>query len=321
MHQIQEWAERIYTAVESVFFGNHTAVELILAAILCRGHILIEDVPGVGKTVLARAVAAALGGSFSRIQCTPDLMPADILGVSIFNPAEGNFTFRKGPIEANIVLVDEINRATPRTQSALLEAMAEGQVSIENSVRPLPSPFLILATENPIDFEGTFPLPEAQKDRFFITISVGYPSREAEAAILESQNHALEHPVASVSAVSTMEEIISHQQGILAVHVSGEIRRYILTITAATRKSSALRLGVSPRGSLALFRGSQALASLRGRDFVIPEDIEALLLPVLSKRIILTPEQLLKGITEHAAIQQIADDIEVPLPRRGEREQ
>jgi MoxR-like ATPase len=314
MNEIKDWGTKVCASVEKVFFGKHEVIEKILASILCRGHILIEDVPGVGKTILARAIAASLGGSLSRIQCTPDLMPADILGISIFNPQKGEFTFRPGPIEANVVLVDEINRATPRTQSALLEAMAEGQVSIDNTIRPLPKPFLLLATENPIDFEGTFPLPEAQKDRFFLSLTVGYPSRESEKMILDSQNKGLAHPVESVTAVSSPEEILKYQKDILSVYVSEELRSYILDLTEATRNSTLLKLGVSPRGSLALFRGAQALAALRGRNFVVPEDIRELILPVFSKRIILKPDQLLKGITEAIAVQRISDQIIVPIP-------
>jgi len=314
MNEIKDWGTKVCASVEQVFFGKHEVIEKILASILCRGHILIEDVPGVGKTILARAIAASLGGSLSRIQCTPDLMPADILGISIFNPQKGEFTFRPGPIESNVVLVDEINRATPRTQSALLEAMAEGQVSIDNTIRPLPRPFLLLATENPIDFEGTFPLPEAQKDRFFLSLTVGYPSRESEKMILDSQNKGLAHPVESVTAVSSPEEILKYQKEILSVYVSEELRSYILDLTEATRTSTLLKLGVSPRGSLALFRGAQALAALRGRDFVVPEDIRELILPVFSKRIILKPDQLLKGITEAIAVQRISDQITVPIP-------
>lgn len=318
MNEIQDWGVKVCASVERVFFGKHDVIEKILASILCRGHILIEDVPGVGKTILARAIAASLGGSLSRIQCTPDLMPADILGISIFNPQKGVFTFRPGPIEANVVLVDEINRATPRTQSALLEAMAEGQVSIDNTIRPLPKPFLLLATENPIDFEGTFPLPEAQKDRFFLSLTIGYPSRESEEMILDSQNRELAHPVESVTAVSSPEEILKYQKEILSVYVSAELRGYILDLADATRTSTMLKLGVSPRGSLALFRGAQALAALRGRDFVVPEDIRELILPVFSKRIILKPDQLLKGITEKIAIQRITENITVPIPGKQE---
>ncbi len=314
MNEIREWGIRVSTAVEQVFFGKHDEVEKILAAVLCRGHVLIEDVPGTGKTILARAVAASLGGSFARIQCTPDLMPADILGVSIYNPKKGEFSFRKGPIEAHIVLVDEVNRATPRTQSALLEAMAEEQISIDNTIRQLPRPFLILATENPVEFEGTYPLPEAQKDRFFMSLSIGYPPRDSEAQVLESQNRALDHPVKSVTAVSSPEEILRHQEKILSVHVSSELRGYILDLVDATRKSSLLRLGVSPRGSLALYRGSQALAALSGRDYVIPEDITCLIQPIFSKRVILKPEEVMKGMTDTLAVQRIAETVPVPIP-------
>lgn len=312
--RIQKWGKAVGDSVGSVFFGSRQVIEQILTAVLCRGHVLIEDVPGVGKTILARAAAASLGGTFARIQCTPDLMPTDIIGVSVYNPADGKFTFRPGPIEANVVLVDEINRATPRTQSALLEAMAEGQISIDHEVRKLPSPFLVLATENPIDFEGTYPLPEAQKDRFFLSLSLGYPSGDAEMLILEAQNHSLSHPVENLTAVSLPEDVLALQNQVLEVYVSPELRRYILGLTAATRESSLLKLGVSPRGSLALFHGAQALAALRGRDFVIPEDIRELAPPIFSKRIILKPEQAMKGMTEDIVIRRCVEQVPVPVP-------
>jgi len=283
--KVREWAETIRRSVERVFFGKSEIIEKLLVTLLCRGHALLEDVPGVGKTILARALASSLGGEFRRIQCTPDLLPADVLGVSVYNPKSGEFNFREGPILTNILLVDEINRATPRTQSALLEAMAENQISVDGNRIPLPDPFFLIATENPVEFEGTFPLPEAQKDRFFMVLKIGYPPREAEEEILESQRR-ITHPVTDVKPVTALQTLLEMQKQLLEVHVDNDLRSYLLTITEQTREDSRLLLGVSPRGSLALYRGSQALAAVRGRNYVIPEDIKELALPIFSKRII-----------------------------------
>ncbi len=310
--KVQQWAERVRESIERVFYGKTEVIEKLLVAMLCRGHVLLEDVPGLGKTILARALAASIGGKFTRIQCTPDLLPADVLGVSVYNPKSGEFKFREGPILTNLLLVDEINRATPRTQSALLEAMAENQISIDGNRIPIPDPFLLMATENPVEFEGTFPLPEAQKDRFFLTLRIGYPSREAEEQILESQRR-MTHPVTDITPVTDLGVLLEMQKAILGVHVGSELRTYLLNITGETRGDTRLALGVSPRGSLALYRGAQALAALRGRTYAVPEDIKELSMPVLSKRIIIKSEHTIRGLTEERAIQDILERIEVPV--------
>jgi len=319
VHAVQSWSNRIIESVETVFFGKRAVVERLLVALLCRGHVLLEDVPGVGKTVLARALTASLGGSFSRIQCTPDLLPADILGVSVYNPNDGSFTFREGPIVANIVLVDEINRATPRTQSALLEATAEGQVSIEGKRRALPDPFFLMATENPVEFEGTFPLPEAQKDRFLLSVSIGYPDPVSEAAILESQRR-LTHPVNDLVAVTELQEVLGHQEQVVSVHVDSEVMRYIGELVSRTRTHGNVRIGVSPRGTLALYKASQALATLRGRDYVVPEDVKELCPSVFGKRIIMSNQALIRGIQVESVIGEIIESTVAPVVterRRG----
>jgi MoxR-like ATPase len=316
MKKVREWAESIRRSVERVFFGKGEIIEKLLVTLLCRGHALLEDVPGVGKTILARALASSLGGKFRRIQCTPDLLPADVLGVSVYNPKTGEFNFREGPILTNILLVDEINRATPRTQSALLEAMAENQISVDGKRTPLPEPFFLIATENPVEFEGTFPLPEAQKDRFFMVLKIGYPSREAEEEILESQRR-ITHPVTDIEPVTDLSSLLEMQTLLLDVHLSPELKTYLLNITSETRTDNRLLLGVSPRGSLALYRGSQALAAIRGRNYIIPEDIKELAPPVLSKRIIVKSEHSIRGLTEQRVISDILDRIEVPVFKSG----
>ncbi len=310
--EINNWSREVIRAVEKVFFGKHNVIEKILVSLLCGGHVLVEDVPGVGKTILARAVAVCLGGKFKRIQCTPDLLPADVIGISVYNPKDAVFKFHPGPILSNIVLVDEINRATPRTQSALLEAMAENQVTVEGKRMPLPAPFFLMATENPIEFEGTFPLPEAQKDRFFMALKIGYPPRDAESLILETQRRTT-HPITDLKPVSNPGSVLEIQNTVVNVQVDDSIRDYILDIVTASRKHSLFQLGISPRGSLALYKGAQALAALRGRDYVIPEDIKELALPIFSKRVIIKPEQLMKGVTEEIALGQLLDSIDLPV--------
>jgi len=311
---VREWSELIRQSAEKAFYGKGDVVEKLLAALLCRGHVLIEDVPGVGKTIAARAIGQSLGGTFKRIQCTPDLLPADILGVSVYNPKTGEFSFREGPILSNVVLVDEINRATPRTQSALLEAMAENQISIDGNRIPLPDPFFIMATENPVEFEGTFPLPEAQKDRFLLALRIGYPDRGAETAILESQRRTT-HPVLDVEAVTRLPEVREMQEAVAQIHVSPAVRDYILDLCAVTRREPRLRLGISPRGSLALYKSAQALAAIRGRDYVIPEDIKEMLLPACIKRVILRPESIVKGVTAEEILRDVSESVEVPVVR------
>ena len=308
---VAQWAGRVTDAGRSAFFGKDEVTEKVLVALLCRGHVLIEDVPGVGKTVLARAVANTVGGMFKQVQCTPDLLPADVLGVSIYNPQSGEFVFREGPVMTNVLLVDEINRATPRTQSALLEAMAEGQVSVEGTSRPLPDPFFLVATESPGDAEGTFPLPEVQKDRFFMTVSIGYPDREAERAVM-ALGRADSHPLSRITPVADIATLIDMQQQVLQVHVDDSLRGYILALVAATRTDRRLALGVSPRGSLALYKAAQALAAVRDRDYVTPEDIQEVAYPVLRKRIILKAEGQSQRLGEREFIAGIVDSVGVP---------
>jgi MoxR-like ATPase len=311
MADIAQWAETIKGSVGKVIYGKDEVIEKLLVALLCRGHVLLEDVPGVGKTILARAISATLGGQMQRVQCTPDLLPADVIGVSIYNQQSGEFEFRQGPVMTNLLLVDEINRATPRTQSALLEAMEERTVTVDANTMQLPRPFFMLATENPVEFEGTFPLPEAQKDRFFLSTRMGYPMEEAEKEIMDSQRR-MTHPVSDLTAVTTSEEIIGLQGEVGKVEVPDELRRYVLDLVAATRTDSRLRLGASPRASMALYKGSQALAAIRGRSRVELEDIVELVPPVLWKRISVRSENLLKGLTEEKVIDELLDRVPSP---------
>jgi MoxR-like ATPase len=308
---VRDWADTVVAQVEQVFFGKRPVVVKLLAALLARGHALLEDVPGTGKTIAARALAATLGASFKRVQCTPDLLPADVLGVAIWSPEKQSFAFRRGPVFANLVLVDEINRATPRTQSALLEAMAERQVSIDGRIMPLPDPFFIMATENPVEFEGTFPLPEAQKDRFLLSVDVGYPPREAEALMLESQRR-LTHPVEDLKALTDPASILAHQAAVVGVHVDDAVRDYILDLTRASREEPAVRVGVSPRGALALYKAAQARAAIAGRGYVVPEDVKELAPDVFRKRLILTAEAALKGTQPERVIASLLDRVAVP---------
>lgn len=293
MEEVQAFANQVVGNVEKVIIGKRSAIELVMVALLCEGHVLLEDVPGSGKTMLARSVAASLGMSFKRLQCTPDLMPNDVTGVSIFNQKTGEFEFRPGPVFANILLADEINRATPRTQSALLEAMQEQQVSVEGSSRALPRPFLVLATQNPIEYEGTFPLPEAQLDRFLMRLSLGYPAAEDERQILVNLRR--EHPITRLGKVVDGQELLNLQKLVWEVHVDETLQEYIVAISTATRNHADIALGVSPRGSLALFKAAQALAALKGRDHVLPDDIKGLAAVTLAHRLILKPEAELRG--------------------------
>ena len=293
--QIQEFAQTVIDNVERVIVGKREAIELVMVALLCEGHVLIEDVPGTGKTMLARAFAASLGLSFKRLQCTPDLLPNDITGVSVYDQRSGEFEFRPGPAFAHVLLTDEINRATPRTQSALLESMGEGQVTVDGVTHSLSRPFLVLATQNPIEYEGTFPLPEAQLDRFLLKLSVGYPALEEEGQIL--LNLQREHPIAGLGQVVDGAELLKLQREVWEVHVDDTVRDYIVRLIHATREHPDLALGASPRGSLALFKTAQALAALRGREFVLPDDVKTLAVPALVHRLIVRPESALRGYT------------------------
>ncbi len=311
MQAIRDWSDRLVTSVFTAFRGRREVVETLGVALLCRGHALIEDVPGVGKTVLARALARAIGGKFRQVQCTPDLLPSDVLGVSIYNQASGEFEFRDGPVVTNVLLVDEVSRATPRTQSALLEAMAEGQVSVEGRSIPLPDPFFMIATESPVESEGTFPLPEVQKDRFFLSLSIGYPDPATERELIAMQRRGGD-PLQAIAPVVPIQELRAIQQQVVEVHLDAMLRGYLLAIVRATRADPRLALGVSPRGSLALYKGAQAVAAIHGRDYVVPEDVRAIAPAILRKRILLKPESVGKGITEDMLITELLGSVPVP---------
>ena len=307
---VKEIAERIANSVGQVILGKSNEVRLTILGMLCRGHILLEDIPGVGKTMMAKSLAGAVGCVFNRIQFTPDMLPSDITGVSIFNPKTREFEFRPGPIMAQIVLADEINRATPKTQSALLEAMEEGQMTVDGVTYRLSNPFLIMATQNPIEYEGTFPLPEAQLDRFLIRIQMGYPQPQDELNILASQQY--QHPIHNLQQVATLKELLAAQQLVKDVYVAKEVQQYIINLITASRRHGDVYLGSSPRGSLALFRTAQARAAMSGRDFVIPDDVKALAEATLAHRIIVGPAARLKNITSRAIVQDILQSTPVP---------
>ncbi len=311
MNKIKVVSDKIKKSVFSVFKGKEDVVDMILCAIFAQGHVLLEDVPGTGKTVLAKALAKSVDMSFSRIQCTPDLMPSDITGNNIWLPAKQEFEFRKGPVMSSIVLVDELNRATPRTQSALLECMAENQVSVDGKVHPLEKPFFVIATENPVESEGTFPLPEAQKDRFMLSLSIGYPSVEEEIQIITAQN-SLVHPVESVCAVVTKDEIIECMEEVVKIFVDDAVLSYLISLCNWTRTDDRILAGVSPRGSLSFYKACQAYAAIHGRDFVTPEDVKTMALPVFRKRIILKTDSILKGYTEENLVKELLDSIPIP---------
>jgi MoxR-like ATPase len=307
---IQDAAEQFKSNVGQAVIGRSDVVELIFIALLCEGHVLIEDVPGVGKTLLARATARSLDGRFKRIQCTPDLLPSDVVGIHVFNQKTAEFEFRPGPVLANVVLVDEINRAMPRTQSCLLESMQERQVTVDWNTVALPRPFILMATQNPIELEGTFPLPEAQLDRFLMKLKLGYPSSEDELGVLSRYQQ--ESPIDRLESVIRTPELLDLQAQTRRIHIAEPVRQYILSVTRATREHHAVRLGGSTRSALGLQAACQALAACRGRDYVIPDDVKSLAVPVLCHRIILKTEARLKGLTEEDLLRELLETVTVP---------
>jgi len=310
MSNVQTVAKAICDNVEKVIIGKREAVELAVVGLLCQGHLLIEDVPGVGKTMLARSLAKSIGCTFRRIQFTPDMLPSDVTGVSIFNQQTRDFEFREGPIFAQIVLSDEINRATPKTQAALLEAMEERQVTVDGVTRPLSRPFLVLATQNSIEYEGTFPLPEAQLDRFMLRIHLGYPIAKDEVAMLDAQQ--FKHPINEIEQVVDSQALVNAQEEIKAVHVDDKVKQYVVELMSQTRKHSEVSLGASPRGSLVLYRTAQARAAMSERDYVIPDDIKALAPVCLAHRMIVSPSARIKDVTAESILAEILNSVPVP---------
>lgn len=304
-------ALNVIETVETAIVGKRQTIQSAFAILLTNGHLLIEDIPGVGKTTLAKALAKTIGCDFKRVQFTPDMLPSDITGTSIFNQKAGEFEFRPGPVFANIVLADEINRSTPKTQAALLECMEERQVTVDGVTYHLPSPFFVIATQNNIEMSGTYPLPEAQLDRFAARLSIGYPGRSDEMKILENQMHS--RPVDRIQPVMSAEEVVQLQRAVRDIHIDSSLRQYILEIVTATRSHAAIALGASPRGSLALLYASQALAAVTGRDYVTPDDIKAMAVPVLAHRMIVRPEQRIKGVTAQSILTELLQRTPVPV--------
>ena len=317
MEQVQAVAQKILDNVEEVIVGKHQAVQLTVIALLCEGHLLIEDVPGTGKTMLAKSLSKSLGCSFRRIQFTPDMLPSDVTGVSVFNQKTREFEFRPGPVMAQIVLTDEINRATPKTQSALLEAMEERQVTVDGVTYPMEIPFLVLATQNPIEYEGTFPLPEAQLDRFMMRVGLGYPGTDDEITMLDRQQHT--HPVTRIDQVVSAEDLIAAQRAIKDVYIDNLIKEYIVKLVKSSRKHPDVYLGASPRGSIALYKTAQARAAIQGRDYVTPDDVKALAMVTLAHRLIISPSARIKNVDPRAVIQEILDNTPVPGARARPR--
>jgi len=310
---IQETVTRVTENVKRVIVGKDQVIELAMVALLCEGHVLIEDVPGIGKTTLAKALARSLDCTFQRIQFTPDLLPSDVTGIYFFNQKEQEFQFRPGPVMSQILLADEINRATPRTQSALLEAMQERQITVDGETKPLPRPFLVLATQNPIELEGTFPLPEAQVDRFLLKLRIGYPTEEEENRILLRFEQ--EDPLEDLQPVATASELLALQTEVRRIRVERSVREYVVRVVRATREHPSVDLGVSPRGTLALYKTAQALAAIRGRDYVIPDDVKELAPYVLTHRILISPQTRLRGRTPEEVVMEVIDAVPVPVER------
>ena len=314
---VQALAQRLISNVEQVIVGKHHVVELAVLGLLCQGHILIEDVPGVGKTMLAKALARSIGCIFQRIQFTPDMLPSDITGVSIFNQKTMSFEFRPGPIHAQIVLVDEINRATPKTQSALLEAMEERQVTVDGQTYPLAQPFMVLATQNPIEYEGTFPLPEAQLDRFLLRLEIGYPSREEEIKVLDRQQFS--HPIYQLQQVVTTQALQEAQEAIKQVYIDPALKEYIVELVRQTRNHPDVYLGASTRGALALSRLCQARAAVQGRDYILPDDVKVLAVWTLAHRLILGSSARIKDVNPAKIVQELLDKMPIPLNMSANR--
>lgn len=310
INEVKSFADNLSSNLEKVIVGKHAVIENVIITLLGQGHLLIDDVPGVGKTMLAKSLAKSLGCSFNRIQFTPDMLPSDVTGVSIFNQNTREFEFRPGPILSQIVLADEINRATPKTQSALLEAMEERQVTVDGKTFIIPKPFIVLATQNPIEYEGTFPLPEAQLDRFMMKIKIGYPGLTEEIQILELQK--IQHPIETLSVIATESEIINVQDLIKTVYVSNPVKKYIVELTRATREHADVYLGVSPRGSLNLYRAGQAKAAIQGRDFVLPDDIKILAKFVMGHRMVVQPAARLRNLSSDQIISEVLNSVPVP---------
>ncbi len=318
MQDIQTFAAKVMDNVERVIIGKRDTVEMTLVGLLAQGHLLIEDVPGVGKTMLARAIAKSIGCSFRRIQFTPDMLPSDVTGVSVFNQKTMEFEFRPGPVMAQIVLTDEINRATPKTQSALLEAMEERQSTVDGVTYPMPRPFMVMATQNPIEYEGTFPLPEAQLDRFMLRISLGYPDKKDEQKILDVQQ--FKHPIDEISQVVTVQELLAAQAQVKEVYVDPLIKEYIIRLVSMTREHNDVYLGASPRGSLTLYKTAQVRAALQSRDYVIPDDVKALALSSLAHRLIVSPSARIKDVDPRSVVEDVLQSTPVPGARAWNKE-
>ena len=310
MADVKIFGEKMIESLEKVIVGKRQALELVVIGLLCQGHVLIEDVPGVGKTMLARSLAKSMNCIFNRIQFTPDMLPSDVTGVSIYNQQKNEFEFRPGPVIGQIILADEINRATPKTQAALLEAMEERQVTVDGVTHPMPRPYMVLATQNPIEYEGTFPLPEAQLDRFLLRLRVGYPSVSDEIRIMDDQQ--LQHPIEALQSVVSVEEVLENVEAVKKVFISMPVKKYIVELSTRTRQSQDVYLGASPRGSLSLSRASQARAALHGRDHVLPDDVKALAVPVLAHRLIISAAARLRDVSPDRIVQEIV--LATPAP-------